>query len=52
MRCRLAASLIVSIFIPSVGSMVCGDTGIGVAILAVWIIGVILSFALIGLLLA
>lgn len=47
-----AVSLIVSFFIPGVGSMINGDTGTGVAILVLYVIGVALSFVLIGIPLA
>lgn len=43
-----AVSLIISFFIPGVGSMVNGDVGTGVAILVLWIIGIALSVFLIG----
>ena len=44
-----AVHLVVSFFIPGVGSMMNGDVGIGVAILVIFIIGVGGSFFLIGL---
>jgi TM2 domain-containing membrane protein YozV len=47
-----AVSLIISFFIPGVGSMVNGDAGIGVAILVLWLLGVGASIFLIGLPLA
>ena len=47
-----AISLIVSFFIPGVGSMINGDTGTGVAILVLFVVGVFGSFFLIGLPLA
>jgi len=47
-----AVSLIISFFIPGVGSMVNGDAGTGVAILILWLLGVFGSFFLIGLPLA
>ena len=47
-----AVSLIVSFFIPGVGSMVNGDVGTGVAILILYIVGVALAFFLIGIPLA
>jgi TM2 domain-containing membrane protein YozV len=43
-----AISLIVSFFIPGVGSMINGDSGIGVAILLLWLAGLGLSVFLIG----
>ena len=43
-----AVSLLISFFVPGVGSMVNGDTGIGVVILIVWLVGVLLTFVLIG----
>ena len=44
-----AVSLIVSFFIPGVGSMLNGDVGKGVAFLIVFLVGVGASFFLIGL---
>ena len=41
-------SLLISFFLPGVGSMVNGDTQTGVIILVVWIIGIATSFFLIG----
>jgi len=43
-----AVSLIVSFFIPGVGSMINGDAGTGVAILLLYIVGWVLSVFLIG----
>lgn len=43
-----AISLLVSFFIPGVGSMMNGDVGIGVAILLLWLVAVVLSWLLIG----
>jgi TM2 domain-containing membrane protein YozV len=43
-----AVSLIVSFFLPGVGSMVNGDVGIGVVILAIFLVGIPLSFLIIG----
>lgn len=43
-----AVSLIISFFIPGVGSMVNGDVGTGVAILVLWIVGIVLAFVVIG----
>jgi TM2 domain-containing membrane protein YozV len=47
-----ALSLIVSFFFPGVGSMINGSVGTGVAILLLYILGVGLSFFLIGIPLA
>ena len=47
-----AVSLIVSFFLPGVGSMINGDVGIGVAILILYIVGFVLAFVLIGIPLA
>jgi len=41
--------LIVSFFLPGVGSLMNGDTGIGITILLLWILSVILDFTIIGL---
>ena len=41
-------SLLISFFIPGVGSMVNGDTQTGVIILVIWIVGIVTSFFLIG----
>jgi TM2 domain-containing membrane protein YozV len=43
-----AVSLIVSFFIPGVGSMINGDVGTGVAILVLYIVGIALAIVLIG----
>jgi TM2 domain-containing membrane protein YozV len=43
-----AVSLIVSFFIPGVGSMINGDVGTGVAILVLYIVGIALAIILIG----
>ena len=43
-----AVSLLVSFFIPGVGSMVNGDTQTGVIILVIWLVGIVTSFFLIG----
>lgn len=43
-----AVSLIVSFFLPGVGSMINGDVGTGVAILLIWLISIPLTFFLIG----
>ena len=43
-----AISLLISFFIPGVGSMVNGDTQTGVIILVIWIVGIVTSFFLIG----
>ena len=47
-----ALSLIVSLFLPGVGSMINGDVGTGVAILVLYIVGIALSVVLIGIPLA
>jgi TM2 domain-containing membrane protein YozV len=47
-----ALSLIVSFFIPGVGSMINGDAGTGIAILVLYVVGVFGSFFLIGIPLA
>jgi TM2 domain-containing membrane protein YozV len=47
-----AVSLIVSFFIPGVGSMINGDVGTGIAILVLYIIGWVLAIGLIGIPLA
>jgi len=43
-----AVSLIISLFLPGVGSMVNGDTQTGVIILVVYLVGIFASFFLIG----
>ena len=43
-----AVSLLISFFIPGVGSMVNGDVGTGVAILGLYIVGIFLVIFLIG----
>ena len=43
-----AVSLIVSFFIPGVGSMINGDVGTGIAILILYIVGWALVIGLIG----
>ena len=43
-----AISLLVSFFIPGVGSMINGDTGTGIAILVLYVLGLVLAFFLIG----
>jgi TM2 domain-containing membrane protein YozV len=43
-----ALSLIVSFFLPGVGSMINGDVGIGVVILLIWLISIPLMFFFIG----
>jgi len=47
-----AVSLIVSFFIPGVGSMINGDVGTGIAILVLYIVGWVLAIGLIGIPLA
>jgi len=44
-----AVSLIVSFFIPGVGSLVNGDTGIGITILLLWLVAIALDITVIGL---
>jgi TM2 domain-containing membrane protein YozV len=44
-----AVSLIVSFFIPGVGSMVNGDTGTGIAILLLWLLAIALDITVVGL---
>ena len=43
-----AISLIVSLFLPGVGSMINGETGKGALILGLYILGVILTLVLVG----
>ena len=43
-----AVSLIVSFFLPGVGSMINGDVGTGVAILLIWLVSIPLMFFFIG----
>ena len=43
-----ALSLIVSFFLPGVGSMINGDVGTGVAILVLFLVGITLAVVLIG----
>jgi TM2 domain-containing membrane protein YozV len=43
-----AISLLVSFFVPGVGSMINGDTGTGVVILVLYVVGILASFILIG----
>jgi TM2 domain-containing membrane protein YozV len=43
-----AVSLIVSFFIPGVGSMINGDVGTGIAILVLYVVGWVLVIGLIG----
>jgi len=43
-----AVSLIVSFFIPGVGSMINGDVGTGVAILVLWIVGIVTTIFFVG----
>jgi TM2 domain-containing membrane protein YozV len=47
-----AVSLLISFFLPGVGSMVNGDVGTGIAILILYIVGWALAFVLIGIPLA
>ena len=44
-----AVSLIVSFFIPGVGSLVNGDTGIGLTILLLWLLALGLDVTVVGL---
>src|SRR5438552_16867117 len=44
-----SVSLIVSLFIPGVGSMINGDTGIGITILLLWLLAIALDVTVIGL---
>jgi|SRR5579859_4218761 len=44
-----AVSLLVSFFIPGVGSMMNGDTNTGILILVLYVVSVVLSFFVIGL---
>jgi TM2 domain-containing membrane protein YozV len=46
-----AVNLIVSFFIPGVGSMINGDVGIGVTILLLWLLAIGLDITVIGLIL-
>lgn len=43
-----AVSLLVSFFLPGVGSMINGNVGTGIAILALWLISFPLMFVLVG----
>ena len=43
-----AVSLIVSFFLPGVGSMINGDVGTGIAILLIWLVSIPLLFVFIG----
>jgi TM2 domain-containing membrane protein YozV len=43
-----AVSLIVSFFLPGVGSMINGDVGVGVVILLIWLVSFPLMFVFIG----
>jgi TM2 domain-containing membrane protein YozV len=44
-----AVSLIVSFFLPGVGSMINGDTGVGIAILLLWLLSLGLDITFFGL---
>jgi TM2 domain-containing membrane protein YozV len=44
-----AVSLIVSLFLPGVGSMINGDVGIGITILVLWLLAFFLDFTIFGL---
>ena len=43
-----AVSLLVSLFLPGVGSMINGDVAIGVTILLVWLVSIPLAFVFVG----
>ncbi|MCU4182745.1 DUF2510 domain-containing protein [Acidiferrimicrobium sp. IK] len=43
-----ALSMLVSFFLPGVGSMINGDVGTGIAILAIWLISFPLMFVFVG----
>lgn len=43
-----AVSLLVSFFLPGVGSMINGDVGKGVVILLIWLVSIPLTFFIIG----
>jgi TM2 domain-containing membrane protein YozV len=43
-----AAAIAISFFIPGVGSMYAGNSGVGVAILVTYLVGCVLSLVLIG----
>jgi TM2 domain-containing membrane protein YozV len=43
-----AVSLIASFFIPGLGSMISGRVGIGILILGIYVVGLILTFIIIG----
>ena len=43
-----AISLLVSFFLPGVGSMINGDVGVGIGILALFLVGITLAVVLIG----
>jgi TM2 domain-containing membrane protein YozV len=40
--------VLASFFIPGLGSMINGSVGLGVLILAVWVLGLALTFVLVG----
>jgi TM2 domain-containing membrane protein YozV len=44
-----AVSLIVSFFLPGVGSMINGDVGIGITILLLWLLAIVLDITFFGL---
>jgi TM2 domain-containing membrane protein YozV len=44
-----AVSLLVSFFVPGVGSMINGDTGVGITILLLWLLALVLDVTVIGL---
>jgi TM2 domain-containing membrane protein YozV len=43
-----AVSMLVSFFLPGVGSMINGDVGTGIAILALWLVSFLLMFVFVG----
>ena len=43
-----ALSLIVSFFLPGVGSLINGDTGIGITILLLWLLSLVLDITVLG----
>jgi TM2 domain-containing membrane protein YozV len=43
-----AISLLISFFIPGLGSLINGNTQTGVIILALWVVGIVLTFFIIG----
>ncbi len=43
-----AISLLISFFVPGLGSLINGNTQTGVIILALWVVGIVLTFFIIG----